>query len=212
LQFQFYLPLYYLSLKYFLATNELLQKPIVSDEQIERLRKLATDAGKKAYLLPAELVSPVGDMGIVVTAIGFAGAIEYYRIARDVLRTRKSMTEFQTAQAFQVMASLISKYGYEGLIKLLNVEAMKDSLKSMILDRDKQPMTLTAADILNNLGKIVPELMEKAEAFKPAENVYLSVPEPELVNYIEELVGDETLKGILRQGWIKFYEGTEKRK
>ncbi|WP_456397437.1 H(2)-dependent methylenetetrahydromethanopterin dehydrogenase-related protein [Desulfurobacterium sp.] len=196
---------------YLIATNELLKKPIVTDEQIDKLKNLAIDAGKKVYLLPAELVSAVGDMGIVTTAIAFTGAIEYYRIARDVLKTKRSMTEFQIAQSLQVVSSLIAKYGLGGLIKLLNVDAMKDSLKSMILDREKQPMTIKASELLEKVGEIVPELVEEAGKFEPSEAVYMSAPSPMLVEYMEDLVGDEVLKGILRESWKKFYEGVSGR-
>ncbi|WP_457568196.1 H(2)-dependent methylenetetrahydromethanopterin dehydrogenase-related protein [Desulfurobacterium sp.] len=196
---------------YLIATNELLRKPIVTEEQLDRLKNLALDAGKKVYLLPAELVSAVGDMGIVTTAIAFTGAIEYYRIARDVLKTKRSMTEFQIAQSLQVVSSLVAKYGLGGLIKLLNVDAMKDSLKSMILDRDLQPMTVTASDILEKIGEIVPELLKEAESFTPSEAVYMSAPSPMLVEYMEDLVGDDVLKGILRESWKKFYEGVSDR-
>ncbi|WP_297445629.1 H(2)-dependent methylenetetrahydromethanopterin dehydrogenase-related protein [Desulfurobacterium sp.] len=196
---------------YLIATNELLRKPIVTDEQIDKLKNLAIDAGKKVYLLPAELVSAVGDMGIVTTAIAFTGAIEYYRVARDVLKTKRSMTEFQIAQSLQVVSSLVAKYGLGGLIKLLNVDAMKDSLKSMILDRDVQPMTVTASELLEKIGEIVPELVKEAESFAPSEAVYMSAPSPMLVEYMEDLVGDDVLKGILRESWKKFYEGVSDR-
>ena len=196
---------------YLIATNELLRNPIVTDEQVERLKELAEKSGKKAYLLPAELVSPVGDMGIVTTAIAFTGALEYYRVARDVLKTKRSMTEFQVAQALQVIASLVAKYGFGGLIKLLNVDAMKDSLKSMILDREGQPMTVKASELLEKLDEIAPELLEEAEKFEPSEPMYLSAPSPMLVEYMEDLIGDEALKGILRETWKKFYSGVSER-
>ncbi len=196
---------------YLIATNELLQKPIVTDDQVEKLKELAEKSGKKAYLLPAELVSPVGDMGIVTTAIAFAGAIEYYRVARDILKTKRSMTEFQVAQALQVVSSIVAKYGFGGLIKLLNVNAMKDSLKSMILDRDGQPLTVKASELLERINDVVPELVEEAEKFEPSEPVYTSAPSPMLVEYMEELVGDDMLKGILRETWKKFYSGVSER-
>jgi len=196
---------------YLIATNELLKRPIVSDEQIERLKKLAQDAGKKVYLLPAELVSPVGDMGIVTTAIAFAGAIEYYRVARDILKTRRSMTEFQIVQSLQVVASLVAKYGLGGLVKLLNLDAMKDSLKSMILDKNMQKLTLSAYEILEKLPEIAPELIKEAEEFTPSEPCHPSAPSPMLLNYMEELVGDDVLKGILRETWKQFYSDVSNR-
>ncbi|WP_163329134.1 H(2)-dependent methylenetetrahydromethanopterin dehydrogenase-related protein [Desulfurobacterium thermolithotrophum] len=196
---------------YLIATNELLRKPIVTEEQIEKLKKLATDTGKKAYLLPAELVSPVGDMGIVTTAIAFAGAIEYYKVARDILKTKRSMTEFQIAQSLQVISSLVAKYGLEGLIKLLNVDAMKDSLQSMILDKNEQSLTVTASKLLEKMEEAIPELIKEAENFSPSEPIYTSAPSPMLVEHMEDLVGDDVLKGILRESWKKFYENVSER-
>jgi len=196
---------------YLIGTNELLKRPIVKEEQIEKLKKLAQDSGKKAYLLPAELVSPVGDMGIVTTAIAFAGALEYYRVARDTLKTKRSMTEFQIVQSLQVIASLVAKYGLGGLIKLLNIDAMKDSLKSMVLDEKAQKTTLSAAEILEKLPELAPELIEEAEKFQPKEPSHPSAPSPMLINYMEELVGDEVLKGILRETWKQFYDDVTKR-
>ena len=196
---------------YLIATNELLKKPIVTQEQIDNLKNLAIDAGKKVYLLPAELVSAVGDMGIITTAIAFTGAVEYYRVARDVLKTKRSMTEFQIAQSLQVVSSIVARYGLAGLIKLLNVDAMKDSLKSMVLERDEQPLTVTAVDVLEKIGELIPELIEEAEKFNPSDSVYMSAPSPMLVEYMEDLVGDDVLKGILRESWKKFYEGVSER-
>ncbi|SNR90441.1 H(2)-dependent methylenetetrahydromethanopterin dehydrogenase-related protein [Desulfurobacterium atlanticum] len=196
---------------YLIATNELLKKPIVTQEQIDNLKNLAIDAGKKVYLLPAELVSAVGDMGIITTAIAFTGAVEYYRIARDVLKTKRSMTEFQIAQSLQVVSSIVARYGFAGLIKLLNVDAMKDSLKSMILEKNEQPLTVTAVDILEKIGELIPEVLEEAEKFEPSDSVYMSAPSPMLVEYMEDLVGDDVLKGILRESWKKFYEGISER-
>ncbi len=196
---------------YLIATNELLREPIVKEEQIRKLKKLAQDAGKKAYLLPAELVSPVGDMGIVATVIALMGSLEYYRVARDILKTKRSMTEFQIAQSLQVIASLTAKYGLGGLLKLLNREALLDSLKSMILDKNSQPMTITARDLLAKLDQIAPELVEEAKKFEPHEAVYVSAPSPMLVDYMQDLVGDDVLRGILRESWKKFYEGIEER-
>jgi len=153
----------------------------------------------------------VGDMGIAATAIAFAGAIEYYRTARDILKTKRPMTEFHIIQSLQVISSLVAQYGLAGLIKLLNIDAMKDSLKSMILDEETQPLTVKASNILERIEEIVPELVEEAKHLIPEEPSHPSAPSPMLVKYMEELVGDEVLKGILRETWKQFYSDISNR-
>ncbi len=197
---------------YLIATNDLLPNPIATDEQIQRLKKLAEDSGKKAYLLPAELVSPIGDMGIVVTSVALVGALEYYLISKKVLHTRKHMTEFQIIQSLTALANVVAKYGLEGLVKLFNMDAVKDSLQSMLLDEDLQPMTLQASYLLRKLPELLPDLFERAEKKEIKGKIYLSIPSVFLEEHVIDLIGDRVLKSIIRDAWVKFYEAVSKRK
>jgi H2-forming N(5),N(10)-methenyltetrahydromethanopterin dehydrogenase-like protein len=197
---------------YLIATNELLREPIATEEQIQRLKLLAEDSGKKAYLIPAELVSPIGDMGIVVTSIALVAAIEYYIVSRKVLHTRKPQTEFQIAQSLTAIANVVSKYGLEGLVKLFNLDAVKDSLKSMLLDEDLQPMTLQASYLLQKLPQLCPEIFERAEKAEIKDKIYLSIPSVAMEDHVIDLLGDRLLKNLVRDAWIQFYEMVTKRK
>ncbi len=197
---------------YLIGTNELLREPIATDEQIERLKNLAEESGKKAYLIPAELVSPIGDMGIVVTSIALVAALEYYIVSRKVLHTRKPQTEFQIAQSLTAIANVVAKYGMEGLVKLFNLDAVKDSLKSMLLDEELQPMTLQASYLLNKLPQLCPEIFERAQRAEIKDKVYLSIPSVSMESHVIDLLGDKLLKSLVRDAWVQFYEMITKRK
>ncbi|SNR61808.1 H(2)-dependent methylenetetrahydromethanopterin dehydrogenase-related protein [Desulfurobacterium atlanticum] len=194
---------------YFIATNELLEDHIVEPEQIEKLKKLAQDTGKTPYLIPAELVSAMGDMGVVATSAAFASALEYYAVSRKYLKTTKEMTEFQLAQAFQVMASIIAKYGLEGLVKFINSEALKVSLSSMLYDEKIQKVAFSSMEALENIRAISEDLPEKTKIFTKYEPTFLSAPSPMLISYIEELAGEDVAKGIIREALRKLYEGNK---
>ncbi|WP_457568230.1 H(2)-dependent methylenetetrahydromethanopterin dehydrogenase-related protein [Desulfurobacterium sp.] len=192
---------------YFIATNELLEEEIVKQEQIDKLKKLAEDTGKKACLIPAELISPIGDMGVVATAAAVVSALEYYAVSKSILKTTKEMTEFQLAQAFQVVSSIIAKYGMEGLARFLSVDALKMSLKSMLYDEKIQKVSFAAMDVLENFGDIeaiVGDLNGKDSSF---ESTFLSAPSPMLISYMEELAGEDVARGIVREALKKLYQG-----
>ncbi len=195
---------------YFIATNELLEEEIVKPHQIEKLKKLAEDTGKEAYLIPAELISPIGDMGVVATASAAISALEYYAISKSVLKTTKAMTEFQLAQAFQVVSSIIAKYGIEGLVKFLNAEALKKSLKSMLFDEKVQKVAFAAMNSLENVSdieEVVGSLEDMASKFEPEEKTFLSAPSPMLISYMEELAGEDVTRGVVREALKKLYHG-----
>ncbi|WP_456465799.1 H(2)-dependent methylenetetrahydromethanopterin dehydrogenase-related protein [Desulfurobacterium sp.] len=198
---------------YFIATNELLEEQIVKPEQIEKLKKLAEDTGKEAYLIPAELISPVGDMGVVATASAAVSALEYYAISKSVLKTTKAMTEFQLAQAFQAVSSIIAKYGIEGLVKFLSTGALKKSLKSMLFDKKVQKVSFAAMDFLENISDVeavIGSLDGMASCFEPKEKTFLSAPSPMLISYMEELAGEDVTRGIVREALKKLYQGEGK--
>jgi len=194
---------------YFIATNELLEERIVEPEQIEKLKKLAEDTGKTPYLIPAELVSAMGDMGVVATAAAFTSALEYYAVSRKYLKTTKEMTEFQLAQAFQVMASVIAKYGLEGLLKFINSDALKTSLSSMLYDKELQKVAFSSMEALEDIETIYEDLPEKARLLTRYEPTFLSAPSPMLISYIEDLAGEDVAKGIIREALKKLYEGNK---
>ncbi|WP_456397474.1 H(2)-dependent methylenetetrahydromethanopterin dehydrogenase-related protein [Desulfurobacterium sp.] len=193
---------------YFIATNELLEEEIVKPHQVEKLKKLAEDTGKKAYLIPAELISPIGDMGVVATAAAAVSALEYYAVSKSVLQTTKAMTEFQLSQAFQVVSSIISKYGIEGLVKFLNAEPLKKSLKSMLFDEKIQKVSFAAMKSLENISDIegvIGSFDDMASKFKPEERTFLSAPSSMLISYMEDLAGEDVTRGIVREALKKLY-------
>ncbi len=191
--------------QYFIATNELLEEQIVKEEQVDRLKKIAEDTGKKAYPIPAELVSAIGDMGVVATAAAFASVLEYYSVSKNVLKTTKEMTEFQLVQSFQVMASIIAKYGIEGLINFINPDALKTSLNSMLYDNGLQKTAFASMETLNNIDNLISNFRE--EIVKKPRSTFLSAPSPMLLSYIKDLAGEDVARGIIREALRKLYEG-----
>jgi H2-forming N(5),N(10)-methenyltetrahydromethanopterin dehydrogenase-like protein len=195
--------------QYFIATNELLREPIATEEQIQRLKKLAEDSGKKAYLIPAELVGAIADGSVTVALSVFTGLLEFYKVSRKVLHIRKPQMEFQIVQSLTTIANVITKHGMEGLIKLFNLEAIKDSLKSMYFGGDLQPMTKATLEYLNKIEEILPEGLKNSEIEKDA--AYLSIPTSAMVEYVLNMVGDNMLKNLIRDAQLKFYGAFEGR-
>jgi H2-forming N(5),N(10)-methenyltetrahydromethanopterin dehydrogenase-like protein len=196
--------------QYLIATNELLREPIATDEQIGRLKKLAEDTGKKAYLLPAELIGAIGDGSVGITASVLLGVLEFDKVAKDILHIRKQQMEFQTVQSLTTVANIVAKYGIEGLVKLLNLDAVRDSLKSMFFSSQEQPVTANAMRFLQEFDQEVKQMVgESAE--EKMEPAYLSVPTSAMLDYIFNILGENMLKNLLRDAERKFYDEIEER-
>ncbi len=195
--------------QYLIATNELLREPIATEEQIERLKKLAEDKGKKAYPVAAELVSAFGDGSVAVSAAVFLGLLEFYKVSKEVLHIRKPQMEFQIAQSLTTVANIITKHGMEGLVKLLNLEAVRDSLKSMYFGGELQPITGTALHLLNNAGEFIPEGLRELPVEK--DPAYLSIPTAAMVEYVLNMVGENMLKNITRDAMRKLHDDFERK-
>jgi H2-forming N(5),N(10)-methenyltetrahydromethanopterin dehydrogenase-like protein len=182
---------------YVIATATTDGRKFASDEQIDRLVELSKAAGKKPYLVPADIAPAVADMGVLITAVTLAGILDYYNIARNVIGAPEKMVEQQILMSLQIMASLVETSGVAGLFKALNPEIVRRSAVSMHLLDDQKDLDV-ALEMLSNLSNIDRELLEKIEKaeIKPT----IIVPLQRFINDVKRVVGENLVNGVLRTG------------
>ncbi len=176
------------------------RKELASEEQIKKVVELAESAGKKAYVVPADVSSVVADMGSLVTAVALSGVLDYYTIGRKIINVPKRMIEQQVIMTLQTMASLVETSGVEGMVKAVNPELLVRSASSMKLS-DKQKDLEAALEILQNLDETLKKEVEKAE-IKPT----TLVAAQSLVKEIKTLIGGAAAEGAIKRSARKLFE------
>ncbi|AEF96540.1 H(2)-dependent methylenetetrahydromethanopterin dehydrogenase-related protein [Methanotorris igneus] len=171
-----------------------------TEEQVNKCVELAESAGKKAYVVPADVSSTVADMGSLVTAVALAGVLDYYTVGKKIINAPEKMIEKQIIMTLQTMASLVETSGVKGLLKALNPELLIRSASSMHLLKDQKDLD-AALEILSNLNDDLKKEMENAE-IKPT----TLVAAQSLVKELETLMGGAAAKGAIKRSMRKLFE------
>ncbi|WP_456419931.1 H(2)-dependent methylenetetrahydromethanopterin dehydrogenase-related protein [Methanocaldococcus infernus] len=187
---------------YVIAGETLTKKKLATDEQINKLVELCKSINKKPYVVPAELVSAVADMGVLVTALALSGILCFYYLGTRYIKAPKDMIEKQIINSLYTVASLVESSGVEGMAKALNPELVIRAAKSMLLV-DKQKDLELALDLLSQLSEESLKDIEEAEV----KETYV-VATQELVKEIEKLGGKRILEGIIRRSQKRLLENT----
>jgi H2-forming N(5),N(10)-methenyltetrahydromethanopterin dehydrogenase-like protein len=171
--------------------------------------ELSKAVGKKPYLIPADIVPIVADMGVLVTAVTLAGILDYYNIGKNVIGAPKKMIEWQIFMSLQIMAFLVETSGIAGLLKALNPDIVKEmvgivveSAKSMKLTDDQKDLEV-ALEMLSNLSNIDEDLLEKAKNAKINPIVFIQCQM--LANELRMIVGEKVFYGMVDRGVLKLF-------
>ncbi len=185
---------------YFIGGKTLDNQKLATDEQINKLVELCKSVNKKPYVVPADILPAIADMGVLVTAVTLSGILDYYTLGKNVLKAPEEMIEKQILISLYTIASIIETSGIPGMVKALNPELIVESAKSMKL-LDEQKDLDVAISILSNLNDDIKEKIEKAK-INPTTLVAVQCLLKELVN----MVGERAAKGMIRRSQRKLLD------
>jgi len=170
-----------------------------TEEQINKCVQLAESAGKKAYVIPADVSSTVADMGSLVTAVALAGVLDYYSVGKNIIKAPEKMIEQQVIMTLQTMASLVETSGVKGLLNAINPELLIKSSSSMHLLEQQKDLD-EALNILNNLDETLLKESQNATI-----NPTTLVAAQALVKEIKTLIGGAAANGAIKRSMKKLF-------
>ncbi len=186
--------------KHYVITHKTLNNTeLATEEQVNKLVELAESCKKKAYIVPAELVSPIADMGVLVTSMALVGILSYYTVGRRVINAPKRMIERQIIASLETLSAIIETSGVEGLLKVIDRDLVIKSAESMFLLKEQKNLKL-ALNILNNLN-IEEELYKNAKI-----NETTPVSSQKLIKELKKMLGEKSAEGIIKRAFRKLYE------
>jgi H2-forming N(5),N(10)-methenyltetrahydromethanopterin dehydrogenase-like protein len=184
--------------KYYTIAGKALEgKEYATEEQINKLVELVKSIGKIPYVAPADVVPAVADMGALVTAVALVGVLDYYRVGRELINAPKDMIEKQILISLQTIASIIETSGIEGLMKVLDKDALITSAKNMLIDEKQEGLNLAL--------KIIEEFDKSTIGEKEVNQTYLVAPQA-LIKEATSLVGKSAVEGMIRRSSNKLFE------
>ncbi|XRO75687.1 H(2)-dependent methylenetetrahydromethanopterin dehydrogenase-related protein [Methanocaldococcus sp. 28A] len=177
--------------KYYTIAGKALEgKEYVTEEQINKLVELVKSIGKTPYIAPADVVPAVADMNVLVTAITLVGVLDYYRVGKEIINVPKDMIEKQILVSLQTIASIIETSGLEGLMTVLDKDALITSAKNMLIDEKQKDLKLAL--------KIIEEFDKSTIGEKEVNETYLVAPQA-LIKEAISLVGKCAVEGMIRR-------------
>ncbi|CAB3289979.1 H(2)-dependent methylenetetrahydromethanopterin dehydrogenase-like protein [Methanocaldococcus lauensis] len=184
--------------KYYTIAGKALEgREYATEEQINKLVELVESIGKIPYVAPADVVPAVADMGALVTAITLVGVLDYYRVGKTIINAPKDMIEKQILVSLQTIASIIETSGIEGLMKVLDKDALITSAKNMLIDEKQEDLKLAL--------KIIEEFDKSTIGEKDVNQTYLVAPQA-LIKEATSLVGKNVVEGMIRRSSNKLFE------
>ncbi|CAB3289416.1 H(2)-dependent methylenetetrahydromethanopterin dehydrogenase-like protein [Methanocaldococcus lauensis] len=184
--------------KYYTIAGKALEgREYATEEQINKLVELVESIGKIPYVAPADVVPAVADMGALVTAITLVGVLDYYRVGKTIINAPKDMIEKQILVSLQTIASIIETSGIEGLMKVLDKDALITSAKNMLIDEKQKNLKLAL--------KIIEEFDKSTIGEKDVNQTYLVAPQA-LIKEATSLVGKNVVEGMIRRSSNKLFE------
>ena len=108
-----------------------LAEGFASEEALDRLYNMAKIARGNAYRLPANLISPVCDMGSAVTAIVYAGLLAYRDAVVNILGAPADFAQTMADEAMSVILELMREEGINNMEKRLDPRALTGTADSM---------------------------------------------------------------------------------
>ncbi|HIP16948.1 MAG TPA: 5,10-methenyltetrahydromethanopterin hydrogenase [Methanothermococcus okinawensis] len=102
-----------------------------SEEAMEKLYNIAKVARKSAFKLPADLISPVCDMGSAVTAPVYAAILAYRDAVTNILGAPADFAQAMADEAITQMLELMRKEGITKMDEKLNPKALTGTADSM---------------------------------------------------------------------------------
>ncbi|AIJ06025.1 H(2)-dependent methylenetetrahydromethanopterin dehydrogenase-like protein [Methanocaldococcus bathoardescens] len=186
------------SQKYYTIAGKALEgKEYAAEEQINKLVELVKSIGKIPYVAPADIVPAVADMGSLVTAVALVGVLDHYRVGRELINAPKDMIEKQILVSLQTIASIIETSGIEGLMKVLDKDALITSAKNMLIDERQKDLDLAL--------KIIEEFDKSTIGEKDVNQTYLVAPQA-LIKEAVSLIGQSAVEGMIRRSSNKLFE------
>ncbi|AEH06538.1 5,10-methenyltetrahydromethanopterin hydrogenase [Methanothermococcus okinawensis] len=120
-----------------------------SDEAVEKLYCMAKTARGTAYKMPANLISPVCDMGSAVTAAVYAGILAYRDAVTKILGAPADFAQMMADEAIAQILELMRKEGIRNMEDKLDPRALTGTADSMCFG----PLADILPAVLNVLEK-----------------------------------------------------------
>ncbi|WP_423793181.1 5,10-methenyltetrahydromethanopterin hydrogenase [Methanocaldococcus indicus] len=102
-----------------------------SEEAVNKVYELAKKARGNAYKLPAELISPVCDMGSAVTAVVYAGLLAYRDAVTKILGAPADFAQMMAEESLSKLLDLMKEKGISNMEEVLNPAALLGTADSM---------------------------------------------------------------------------------
>ncbi len=182
---------------YTIAGKSLEGKEYASENQVNKLVELAESVDKIPYVAPADIVPAVADMGSLVTAIALVGILDYYSVGTQVIKAPKEMIEKQILISLQTLAAIIETSGMEGLINILNKDALISSAKNMLINKKQEDLNLAL--------KIIEDFNDSKIGKGDVNTTYLVAPQT-FIKEAMSLIGKHAIEGIIRRSSNKLFE------
>ena len=108
-----------------------LSEGYASEEAVEKLYKIAETARGTAFKMPANLISPVCDMGSAVTAPVYAAILAYRDAVTNILGAPADFAQMMADEAITQMLELMRNEGIKNMEDKLNPGALTGTADSM---------------------------------------------------------------------------------
>ena len=108
-----------------------LSEGYASEEAVDKLFEIAKKARGHAFKMPANLISPVCDMGSAVTAPVYAAILAYRDAVTKILGAPADFAQAMADEAISEMLKLMREEGIENMEEKLNPEALVGTADSM---------------------------------------------------------------------------------
>ncbi len=102
-----------------------------TEEALNKLYELAKKARGNAYKLPADLISPVCDMGSAVTAVVYAGLLAYRDAVTKILGAPADFAQMMAEESLEKLLKLMKSKGISNMEEVLNPAALLGTADSM---------------------------------------------------------------------------------
>ncbi|ABR56603.1 coenzyme F420-dependent N(5),N(10)-methenyltetrahydromethanopterin reductase [Methanococcus aeolicus Nankai-3] len=108
-----------------------LSEGYASEEAVEKLYKIAKISRGTAFKMPANLISPVCDMGSAVTAPVYAAILSYRDAVTNILGAPADFAQMMADEAITQMLELMRNEGIQNMENKLNPGALTGTADSM---------------------------------------------------------------------------------
>ncbi|MBP2143312.1 5,10-methenyltetrahydromethanopterin hydrogenase [Methanococcus voltae] len=102
-----------------------------TEEAVEKFFKIANTARGEAFKMPANLISPVCDMGSAVTAPVYAGILAYRDAVTQILGAPADFAQMMADEAITQILELMRSEGIKGMEDKLDPKALTGTADSM---------------------------------------------------------------------------------